>query len=63
MAYIKPAHKFAFEQEEDDMGFNPSNPIVTFKIMMSFNKEDLVLKALKEMNQYILNKLAFSVTG
>ena len=45
------------------MGFNPSNPIVTFKKMISFNKEDLVLKALKEMNQYILNKLAFSVTG
>ena len=30
--------------------------------MVNYNKQDLVSQALKELNQYILNKVTFSVT-
>ena len=44
------------------MNFNPSDPIVSFKKMISFNKKDLVNPALDQMTKYIFNKLPFSIT-
>jgi hypothetical protein len=39
---VKPAMKFSADEEEDDVKFNPSNPIHSFKKMVGFNKRDLV---------------------
>lgn len=44
------------------MAFSPSNPITSFRKMINYNKEDLVSKALADMNNYIFNKLPFVVT-
>lgn len=59
---MKPNSKFLFEDEEDQMAFNPANPITSFRKMINYNKEDLVSKALADINHYILNKLSFVVT-
>lgn len=40
--YTKPALKFSADDEEDDAKFNPSNPLQSFRRMVSFNKRDLV---------------------
>lgn len=61
-AFIKPANKFMFEDEDEQIAFNPSEPVTSFRKMISYNKEDLVSKALQQMNDYILNKLPFVVT-
>ena len=58
---IKLSNKFMFEDEET-ISFDPTNPIISFRKMINYNKEDLVSKAFKELNQYILNKVSFSVT-
>ena len=61
-AFVKPANKFMYEDEEENVAFNPSDPIISFRKMVSYNKEDLVAKALAQMNDYILNRLPFVVT-
>ena len=60
--FVKPQNKFSFEHEEEETAFNPSNPILSFKKMINYHKEDLVSKALQSMNSYITNKLAYAVT-
>ena len=59
---MKPENKFLFEDEEQTMEFSPAAPVVSFRKMVGYNKEDLVLKALDQMSNYVSNKLAFSVT-
>ena len=61
-AIIKPFNKFSIEDEDIDIRFDPANPITSFKKMVSFNKKDLVSDALKVMNEFIMDKLAFAVT-
>jgi hypothetical protein len=62
VAFVKADNKFNFEEEEQDLVFNPAAPIVSFRKMINYNKEDLVDKALKGMDNYITSKLAFTVT-
>ena len=58
----KSFSKFCIEDEDEDVVFNSVNPITSFKKMVGFNKKDLVGEALKNMNDFILDKLAFAVT-
>ena len=44
------------------MEFNPTQPILSFRKMVNYNKEDLVTKALEAMKGYINSKLPFTVT-
>ena len=44
--FVKPVNKFSFEEEDEETKFSPANPVSSFKKMISFNKEDLVSKAL-----------------
>jgi hypothetical protein len=39
---VKPALKFNAEDEEDEVRFNPSAPVPSFRRMIAFNKRDLV---------------------
>ena len=59
---VKPFSKFSIEDEDEDVRFDPIKPIPPFKKMVSFNKKDLVADALKQMNEFILDKLVFAVT-
>lgn len=61
--YVKPVLKFSVEDEEEEARFNPSNPLQSFRRMVSFSKRDLVGEALKFMNNYILQRLAYSITN
>lgn len=49
--------------EDEDVKFNPINPIWSFKKMVSFNKKDLVSEGLKYMTNYIMQKLAYCITN
>lgn len=60
--FVKPSNKFSFEDEDQETSFNPSTPVLSFKKMINYNKEDLVAKALDAMTNYMANKLTFSVT-
>ncbi len=40
--FVKPALKFSAEDEDDQARFNPSNPVPSFRKMISFNKRDMV---------------------
>ena len=60
--FVKPSNKFNFEDEEQETSFNPTTPIISFRKMINYNKEDLVSKALLAMTNYVGNKLTFSVT-
>ena len=60
--YAIKADKFAFEDEDQQLEFNPAQPIASFKKMMNYNKEDLVGKALDSMKGYINGKVPFTIT-
>ncbi len=47
--------KFTLDNEEDDK-FNPNEPIVSFRKMISNNKKDLVNEALTNLSEYILKR-------
>lgn len=55
--------KFLADLEDEDIKFNPMNPVCSFKKMVSFNKKDLVGEGLKYMNNYIKQKLAYCITN
>ena len=61
--FVKPEKRFDFEVEEKETSFNPAMPVVSFRKMISYNKEDLVSKALAAMTNYIQSKIEFSVTS
>ncbi len=44
--------KFTFDNEDDDK-FNPAEPIVSFRKMVSNNKKDLVSEALDNLAEFI----------
>lgn len=60
--YVKPDNKL-FEDDPSEMNFNPSAPILSFRKMVNYNKEDLVATALKSIKNYIENKLPFAITN
>ncbi len=55
--------KFLADDEDEDIKFNPINPISSFKKMVSYNKKDLVGEGLKYMTNYIMQKLAYCFTN
>jgi hypothetical protein len=55
--------KFLADHEDEDIKFNPINPISSFKKMVSYNKKDLVGEGLKYMTNYIMQKLAYCFTN
>ena len=61
--FVKPANKFSFEDEDEEMVFNPGCPVSSFKRMVQYNKQDLVLSALGSLSKFIEQKSAFSVTN
>ena len=61
--FVKPEKRFDFEVQEKETSFNPALPVVSFRKMVSYNKEDLVNKALNAMTNYIKNKIDFSGHG
>lgn len=62
-AFVKPALKFNADDEDEQARFNPSTPVVSFKRMVAFNKRDLVGEALKSLSNYVLQRLAYSITS
>lgn len=42
MEFNKPSYKFSIEDEDEEVKFNPANPISSFKKMINFNKKDMV---------------------
>jgi hypothetical protein len=44
--------KFTLDNEDDDK-FNPAEPIVSFRKMVTNNKKDLVTEALDKLAEYI----------